>query len=570
MSDTDPTTGLEPPATLPDALERAAERWGERGIGMIDNRGRLGELRGFATLHQRAGETAARLQGLGVGEREPILVCLPTSEEFLDAWFGAVLLGAWPVAIGPPGGMGATDFQLRRIDSVRERIGARRVICRTAVRDEARRLGLEELASSALSPEELAAAEPAAAPARSQAGPGDVAFLQLTSGSTGVQRAVMITHRGAVHNPLAIQAALTESLGASLPSLGGTGVSWLPLHHDMGLVGCVLASLVGATDLWLSSPRTFLGRPHTWLRNISAFATTLAPAPNFGYQTCVEQIKEEKLDGVDLSGWRAAMTGAEMIRSETMLGFAERFEHLGFSPKAFMPCYGLAEATLAVTFDTSGLGVRTRRVPDEPDEKGSPARQVTCVGPPVIDTEVAICAPDGAPLPDGVVGEVRVRGPGVFAGYHRDPEATAEALRDGWLVTGDLGFVQDGELHVTGRNKDILIVNGQNLMPHELEWLAEEVAGGGGATRAGAFSIVCGNEGEKAVLAVEVAGVADGKGDALRELDRGIRIRIARVLAIPLADLVFVRRGRLPKTTSGKVQRGELRRQYERGELERI
>jgi fatty-acyl-CoA synthase len=190
-----------------------------------------------------------------------------------------------------------------------------------------------------------------------------------------------------------------------------------------------------------------------------------------------------------------------------------------------------------------------------------------CNGPPVLDTEVRICGPGDVPRPEGAVGEVQIRGPGVFGGYLHEPEATAATLRKGWLCTGDLGFLDAGELYLTGRTKDLLIIRGHNFMPHELEWVAEGVTGGGGAVRAGAFSVAAGPTGEEAVLVVEAHDVDAAR---LGALGREIRDSVGRSLSLTLADLVFVRRGRLPRTTSGKVKRRQLRERYLRGELDRL
>jgi len=341
-------------------------------------------------------------------------------------------------------------------------------------------------------------------------------------------------------------------------------VSWLPLHHDMGLVGCWFMSILNGLDLFLFNPQTFLARPRLWLEAIAQHGTVFTPAPNFGYQLCCERLAADDIDRLDLGTWKAALVGAEMVRPETTTSFARLTASAGFDPRAFRPCYGLAEGTLAVTFDCRGEGVRVRRDPSAGD---AGPRDVVSVGEPVADTEIAIVAPDESRLANGKIGEVWVKGPGVFAGYYADPEASAETLRDGWLATGDLGFLADGELYLTGRLKDLLIIHGHNLMPHELEWAAESVTGGGGAERAGAFSIEHGAEGEQAVLVVET-GERDAA--ACAALAHEIRLRVARALSLPIADIAFVRRGRIPKTTSGKVQRRELKRRYLAGELERI
>ncbi len=343
-------------------------------------------------------------------------------------------------------------------------------------------------------------------------------------------------------------------------------VSWLPLHHDMGLVGCLFLCLFQGLDLWLLNPTTFLARPHLWLENLGRHGVTFGAAPNFGYQLCVERLKPKQLEGLDLSGWRAAMTGAEMVRPETVAAFSELLAPCGFKPEAFRTSYGLAEGTLAVTIDLKGKGIRTLPLPLGADS-GLGLKEVVCLGNPVQDTTVAITAADGATLPEGQIGEVRIQGPGVFAGYFNAPQATADSLREGWLRTGDLGFQRDGELYLTGRIKDVLILRGYNLMPHELEWLAESVTGGGGAQRSGAFSVARGTDGEEAVLVLETS---QKDPEILAQMARDVRLKIADALSLPLADIAFVRRGQIPKTTSGKVRRRQLRQLYLDGDLSRL
>jgi fatty-acyl-CoA synthase len=376
----------------------------------------------------------------------------------------------------------------------------------------------------------------------------------------------MITHGNAVHNPAACSDSAGGQMQSPLHDWAESMTSWLPLYHDMGLVGCLLLPMLAGLELRLLRPPTFLARPMLWLRELGSHGASFAPAPNFGYQLCVERIRPQQLEGVDLSNFKVAQTGAEMIRAETAAAFVEHFAPFGFQPEAMLPCYGLAEATLGVTFDDHGTGVRTLPAPPGTDS-GYSLTDVVCLGRPVRDTSLRIGAPDGRDLPDGAVGEVCIQGPGVFAGYYGDPEATAESLRDGWYRTGDLGFLHRGELYLTGRIKDVLIVHGHNLMPDEIERLADGVTGGGGLLRSAAFSVARGAAGEEAVLVVETEVDDPAR---MAEIERDIRIRIGRNLGLPVADVVFVRRGRIPRTTSGKMQRGEVRRRYLEGTLEQL
>lgn len=555
----------DPPRTLPEALERAARFFPEKGVALFEGRGKKYRRRTYPEIVSAVRESAGRWADLGVEPGDRVMVCLPTSWAWFDTWFGALLRGALPVAVAPGAALGAAEAHLRKVDALVERIEARYVVVPPSFRGAAREIGANRAADAAITSEEQASRAVASFTAPDPE-PEDVAFLQLTSGSTGLPRAVMISHRGAIHNPLASDHAIGVPHGAPTHAWADSMVSWLPLNHDMGLVGCLNLSVLAGFDLWLLQPTSFLARPRRWLEELSLHGTTYAPAPNFGYQLCVERLGQGDREGLDLSHWHDAMTGAEMIRPETVDAFCEAFGPHGFRPETFRPCYGLAEGTLAVTFDLEGRGLRKRPLPQGAGA-GFALSEVVCVGRPVRDTEVRVVGPHGLPLPEGEIGEVRVQGPGVFLGYFNDPEATREGLQEGWLATGDLGFLDDGELYLTGRTKDVLILRGHNLMPHEIEWLAESVTGGGGAVRCGAFSVARGAQGEEPVLVVETA---DRDAEKLEALGHEIRSKVGRNLSLPVADLVFVRRGKIPKTTSGKVQRRALRQIYLEGQLERL
>ena len=551
-----------PPITLQDALVRAARDFPGRGISLVSSR-RREDRKTFAELLESVRLGAGRLAAQGVAPGDRVVVSLATSWPWFEAWLGALWLGALPVASAP----GASAADLRRLGGVLDSLGGARIVAGSLVAAEARESPERAVAEAILTSDVLAATSPAAVSASIDVDPSAVAFLQLTSGSTASPRAVMISHHGALHNIRAIDEANGAALGAPAHTWIDGWVSWLPLHHDMGLVGCVLNSIVNGFDLCLLSPRRFVGDPSLWLEILARRGTVLATAPNFGYQLCVERSERIRQAAPDLSGWRAAMVGAEMVQPETAESFCREFEPLGFAATALCACYGLAEATLAVTYDQLGEGLRTHPAPSGqslggPDSGG----RVACVGAPVIDTEIHITGPDGKELPAGREGEVRVKGPGVFLGYLNDPEATDQALDEGWLRTGDLGFTIDGELYLTGRLKELLIIHGHNVAPHEIEWLAGSVAGASGYHRCGAFSVPHGVAGELPVVVVETS-VSDS--ETLRDLEREIRLRVAHELTLSLGDLVFVRRGQVPKTTSGKVRRHELRRRYLADELER-
>ena len=544
------------PNDLRELIRRAAVDHPDRGISIFDGRGRNAERRTYAELLDLATSAAARFDALGVGPREPVMVALPTSWEWMEAWLGLIFRGALPVASAGATGLAAAESQLEKVDLVMTALGARYVVASEGFREQADASGFERARSGAVTPDELATTTPTPAFEPDPVTPEDVAFLQLTSGSTGRPRAVMITHRGAVHNPAACSEGAGGPMGAPVQDWVETMVSWLPLYHDMGLIGCLLLPMLAGLELRLLRPPTFLARPMLWLRELGAHGLSFAPAPNFGYQLCVERIRPQQLDGIDLGNFRSALTGAEMVRPETARAFADTFAPLGFKPEAFLPCYGLAEATLAVTFDGRGQGVRTLPAPTAADA-GFAMTDVVSVGEPIRDTRLKIVAPNGRTVADDDVGEVCLQGPGVFAGYFGDDR----------YHTGYLGFLHGGELYLTGRIKDVLIVRGHNLMPDEIERLADRVTGGGGLLRSAAFSVARGAAGEEVVVVVE-AGTDDG--ERLAEIERAVRISIGRDLGLPIAEIAFVRRGRIPRTTSGKMQRGEVRRRYLDGTLETI
>ncbi len=551
-------------------LEVAARSGSHRGIRIWDRRCRHVERRTYQEILESVRTGAARWKQLGVKPGDRVLIGLPNSWAWMDAWFGALALGALPIALAPGG---KASGLLQKVESLFDRLGVSKMIC-----DPSLLAGLLKLkegepdpqfAERLVSTETFFALQPSGpAEVYVPGSPNETAFLQLTSGSTGWPRAVMISHRAAIHNPLAIADAVSMPQGRPIKEWVEGVVSWLPLNHDMGLIGCLLFSIVHVLELTLLRPDAFLLKPENWLARFAEAKNgkILSPAPNFAYQTCVERITPELAEKLSLTSWAAAMTGAEMVQPKTCAAFCERFAPAGFTPETFQPCYGLAEGTLAVTVDRQGKGARTRPRPRSA-QSGWGEKDVVCTGRPVMDTEVSITAPDGTPMPEKQIGQVRAKGPGIFSGYYNDPEATREGLVDGWLCTGDLGFLENGELYLTGRTKDVLIVHGHNMMPHELEWLAESVSGGGGTERCGAFSVSQGVAGEQAVLVVETSERDPAK---LADLSHEIKVRIGRALGLPLSEVRFVRRGQIPKTTSGKVQRGALREKYLSGALETL
>ena len=380
----------------------------------------------------------------------------------------------------------------------------------------------------------------------------DLALVQFSSGSTGDPRAICLTHRNVLSNVRAFAARFGMQPG-------DVCVSWLPLYHDMGLIGTMIGTILTGTRLVMVSPLDFLRRPAFWLQVMGRYGATLSVAPQFAYNLCARKVRDDELTGVDLSPLRVLLNGAEPIQAAGVAAFQKRFRPLGLRPAVVTPCYGLAEGTLAVSMRRPGQRLRRARIPAA--EEAPPA---VGVGWPMNDTEVRIRGAQGEWALDRVVGEICVHGASVCAGY-MSPDGMAPAVdADGWLATGDLGFLERDELFVTGRLKDLVIVGGRNFYPQDLESEAALVAG----LRPGrtvAFGV---DDPQRATQAlVLVAEMLDNTPAASLASTAAAELR-KRLLArfgVNPHDIVLVPRGRIPLTTSGKLRRAQTRGDYERG-----
>ena len=514
---------LPPPRhrTLQGALAAAAQT--SLGLTFLDAQEREVDLP-FRELRARALRLAQALRKLGVSRGDRVAIVLPTGTGFMDAFFGALLAGAVPVPLYPPVRLGRLDEFHARTARMIEVVSARVVL------SDARVSKLLGVALARSRPplgrrlvEDLVASEPHAGD-EAQAEPGDLALIQFSSGTTVDPKPVALTHANILANLAAIDTFLPEDL--AIPQ---AGVSWLPLYHDMGLIGCLLSAVTHPGALTLLPPELFLAKPALWLRAISRKRATISVAPNFAYGLCVKRIRDEELAGVDLSSWQLALNGAEPIAPSVLTRFSERFAKFGFDPRALSPVYGLSEAALAVTFT--------------PRRRGPRLKDAVSVGVPVPGVEVRVTD-----------SRVFVRGPSVMQGYFGNEAATQKALQDGWLDTGDLGFIEDGELYVSGRAKDLVILRGKNHAPQEFEDALDGLDG----VRAGCAAAVgiATDEGEELALLVE--------GDAAPE---AIRTRVLERTGVRAHRVEVLAPGTLPRTSSGKLRRGEARRQLSDGGL---
>ena len=551
--------------TLNAYLERAGGRPEDGGLRFVD-RGERERWMGWAELRDRARAVCGGLQELGVQRGDRIALVFPTGPEFFEAFFGALLAGAVPAPLYPPVRLGRLDEYLCRTARMLEVTKAVVVLADVRVKrilGEAVVMARPRFGCRTLDDLPRAAGAPVAA------SPSDLALVQFSSGTTVDPKPVALSHRGVV-----AQTEILNSFFLDTPELRHSCVSWLPLYHDMGLIGCVFPALARQAELTLIGPEHFVARPALWLRAISRYRATISPAPNFAYGLCVHRIADAEMEGVDLSSWQTALNGAEAVAPSVLRAFVDRFARWGFRPEALSPVYGLSEAALAVTFSGLAEPFRSRRFDRDGLSRGAACevadgREIVSVGRPVPGFRLRILDEAGRELPAGRVGRVWITGPSLMEGYLDDPAATARAMRDGWLDTGDLGFLQAGpegeELFLTGRAKDVVILNGRNYAPDEIERAVDGLPGVRTGCAIAASWLPENAEGE--VLALFVEAARGACGDDLAALPERCREAVIGATGLSVDRVEVLAPGTLPRTSSGKLRRQEALRLYLAGTL---
>ncbi|MBT0666961.1 fatty acyl-AMP ligase [Novosphingobium profundi] len=547
--------------TFCDALDYAAQ--GQRGFNFHDPRGKLTRAYSFRELREDSLKVAYALVARGVKPGERIALIAETGPDFAALFCATIYAGAWPVPLPLPTSFGGKDnyieqlaVQLSSADPVLL-IGPDEIAHLTAAAAERQSCGHATWTDFA--------AKDVAETALPKASPDDICYLQYSSGSTRFPHGVAVTHRSLMSNLAA------HSHGMEVRE-GDRCISWLPWYHDMGLVGCFLSLIANQVSGDYLKTEDFARRPLAWLDLITRNeGTSISYSPTFGYDICARRISSQtKLDErFDLSRWRLAGNGADMIRPDVMQSFVNAFAAAGFKASAFLPSYGLAEATLAVTIMPPGEGIRVELVEEErlsgsPRDLSRPARYraiVNC-GKPVLDMEVVIRGESGKPLSDHQIGKVWCRGTSVMHSYFRDPESTAECLVDGWLDTGDMGYMAQGYLFIVGRAKDMIIINGKNHWPQDIEWAVEQLPGFNHGDIA-AFSVET-EGGEEAPAVLVHCRVSDpAKRIELRDL---IRDKVRSITGMNcVVELVPPKS--LPRTSSGKLSRAKAKKLYLSGEI---
>ncbi len=561
-------------ATLSAALAYHAQHDPDRiHVWLPDEADKARRVLTYGRLLSDAQAIAAALQSRGLPRGARIALILPTGAEFLAAFQGVLLAGAIPVPLYPPVRLDRIEEYAQRQAGILRDAGAELLVTfaralpiaallRPSVPTLAAVVTVVDLLS-------LGASLPPASVRTDilrTLGAETPALIQYTSGSTGDPKGVLLTHGQLLANVRAIARGL-DLRGDDV------GVSWLPLYHDMGLIGAWLFSLVHGMPLALFSPLAFLAHPERWLTTIHERRATLSAAPNFAYELSARKVPEAVVDGLDLSSWRAALNGAEPVSPDTLERFAARFARAGFRREAFLPVYGLAENAVALAFPPLGRAPRVdrvRRQPFESDGRIEPAEEAdrsalrfVSVGVPLPEHEVRLVDEAGQDVGERTVGRLVFRGASTMGGYFGKPEATAAVtLAGGWIDSGDLAYRADGELYIAGRRKDLIIKAGRNLVPQEIEEAVNAVPG----VRRGcvaAFGLTNAATGTEAL--VVVAETRETEPAGRERLVAAITERVVDAVGVPPDEVVLAPPHTVPKTSSGKVRRARARELHQRG-----
>lgn len=544
-------------STLTEALDYAAQ--GETGANFYTGRGAIYAGIPYREFRTQAIELSRKLLGLGLVKGDRVALVAETNPEFIRFFHACLYAGLIPVALPASVKIGAHSVYVQQLQRLLKASDASIAIASEGYLPFLREAA-EGLDMRMVDQPEAFHSLPATDTPLPRISPADIAYIQYTSGSTRFPRGVVIEHRTAMAN-----------LRAIIQGLAMTGadryMSWLPFYHDMGLVGFVLVPMAAQVSVDYLDTREFAMRPRQWLNLMTRTGATISFAPSFGYDICARRIRTSDLEHYDLSNWRVAGIGAEMIRPQTLEYFAELLEPCGFDKRAFLPCYGMAECTLGISFSPLNTGFTTHCVDsdhladhhevvliDESEQEGRGRHFVNC-GVPLPGFEVEIRDDDGRVLEDWRSGVIHLRGPSIMSGYFRQPEETAHALcDDGWLNTGDIGYMVDGMLTITGRKKDLIIIHGRNIWPQDLEHIAEtqpEVRVGDAL----AFSAPDHEGEELCVLVVQCRETDPNKRHNLaRRLTALVRMELSLDCHVELAPPHS-----LPRTSSGKLSRSKAR-----------
>jgi len=559
------TEGVRPPdraQTLVEALEYHVERQPDRLTVFLYEDKKETQLT-YRDLWEGSLTYAAHLAAAGLSPGQTVAIMLPTSKEYLFCFYGTLLAGGVPVPLYPPARLTTIEDHLTRHVGILKSCGAAIMVTIPEAKAIAWLLRAQvETLRAVMVPADFSSAA-SFTPVKSTS--GQIGFLQYTSGSTGQPKGVVLTHANLLAN--------VRAMGkAARATSADVFVSWLPLYHDMGLIGGCFATMVLSFPVVLMSPLAFLSRPSQWLRAIHRHRGTISGGPNFSYELCLRRIPDHELEGLDLSSWRFAFNGAEPVSPETLATFSNKFSQWGFQKNSMSPVYGLAECTVGVAFTTPGepwrmdtldreafstTGEAIDARPDDP----APLKVVGC-GRVIADHDLRVIDGAGLELPDRQEGLLQFRGPSATSGYYRNPEAT-KALFDGdWVNTGDRAYLSGGMVYITGREKDIIIRGGRNISPYELEEAVGDIPGVRRGCVAVFGSLDPASGTERVVVLAEMRQSDAATQDSVRKQINDLALNL---IGAPVDDIVLAPPHTVPKTSSGKIRRVAARDYYERG-----
>jgi fatty-acyl-CoA synthase len=555
--------------TLVEVLEKRA-KYRPDFLIFMDLKNREQRVSAADVLEKGRG-VAQYLIARGLKKNDKVVVMLPTGPNFAYIYFGILIAGGVPVPVSQPAGTSNLGKYLDNLTHIIHDCEGKFFITYDKIKLIAGSLmNISSLVKGFLFDDEIFA-NPVPVDEYKKlpvVGTNDLALLQYTSGTTGKPKGVMLSHKNLLHNihGIGVASKMTDN---------DVGISWLPMYHDMGLIGGFLSTLYWNIVMVLMAPEAFIFRPVWWMENISRYRVTMGVAPNFGYHYCVTRIDNADLHRLDLSSWRLALNGAEPVDRITLNKFLEKFKPCGLRDDIFLPVYGMAENSLAATFPSLDETTIVRRFVrdklegeniaiDSTSQNNKEYIDLVSVGYPLLGQEVRIVDEDSRTLNEREVGEICVKSPSLMGGYYKNQQATRDSIRDGWLHSGDMGFMLDGMLFISGRKKEMIIKRGKNIYPYDVERIASTVKG----IRLGccaAFDVHNEEQGtEDLVLVCETT--VKGK-DSLEKLKKEIHNEILAKLGIAPDDIRLVPKETIPKTTSGKTQRYLCKKVYLEGEL---
>ncbi len=554
--------------TLVDVLEWHVKNHPDRPHIRLYHDQQGDEVISYQKLWREAERVASGLQHFGLAPGESVLIMLPTGPDYFFTFFGVLLAGGIPVPVYPPGRLKQIEEHLLRHSAIADNCLARIMVTvgeakRFAKLMQTRAVNLRHVATIS---DLLRAGDESAAVFRRPALAGEnIAFLQYTSGSTGMPKGVVLTHTNLLTNIR----TMARVLGVTSQDVF---ISWLPLYHDMGLIGAWLGSLHFACQLVIMSPLAFIAKPQRWLRAIHKYGGTLSAAPNFAYELCLRRIDDEDMAGVDLSSWRIACNGAEAVNPVTLNGFIKKFSAYGFKPTSMLPVYGLAESSVGLAIPKPGSTVKIDRIKRHPlmksgsavpaAEEERDALEFVCCGEPLPGHQIRIVDSADREIPERREGRLQFKGPSATTGYFKNPAKTRELFHGEWLDSGDKAYMAAGSVYITGRAKDIIIRAGRNIYPVEIEEEIGKIEG----IRAGNVAVFGSASSESGTEKLIVLAETRKKEQRdLAEIRAAINTIVTGLVGDPPDEIILAPPNTVRKTSSGKIRRNASRDIFEQG-----